>query len=64
MDRFPAFIATLAFLNPLTYGIDGLHYSLLGISSFHPALDMVVMAASSIIMLGLGARLFEIGEWE
>lgn len=64
VDRFPVYIVPLAHLNPLTYGIDGLRYSLLGISSFHPALDLGVMVISCIAMLSLGAYLFEICEVE
>lgn len=64
VDRFPSFIAPLAYFNPLTYGIDGLRYSLLGVSSFNPALDLGVMTISCVAMLGLGTCLFEIGEWE
>jgi ABC-2 type transport system permease protein len=64
VDRFPAFIATLAYINPLTYGVDGLRFSLLGVSSFNPALDLSVMTVSCVAMFGLGAYRFEVGGWE
>ena len=64
VDRFPSFIAPLAYFNPLTYGVDGLRFSLLGVSSFNPALDLGVMTISCVAMLGLGTCLFEIEEWE
>jgi len=64
VDRFPPYIAPLAYFNPLTYGIDGLRYSLLGTSSFNPALDLGVMAISCVALLSLGAYLFEISEVE
>lgn len=64
VDRFPAYLAQLSYLNPLTYGVDGLRFSLLGVSSFNPALDLGVMTISCVAMLGLGTYLFEIGEWE
>lgn len=64
VDRFPPYIAPLAYLNPLTYGIDGLRYCLLGISSFNPALDLSVMVISCVSMLSLGTYLFEISEVE
>lgn len=63
VDRFPTYIASLAYLDPLTYGVDGLRYSLLGINSFNPVLDLCVMVISCVVLLGLGAYLFEIGEW-
>lgn len=62
VDRFPSYIAQISYFNPLTYGIDGLRYSLLGISSFNPALDLGVMVVSCAAMLGLGAYLFKISE--
>lgn len=62
VDLFPSFVAPLAYANPLTYGIDGLRYGLLGTSSFNPALDLGVMAASCAAMLCLGAYLFGISE--
>lgn len=59
VDRLPSFIAQLAYFNPLTYGVDGLRYSLLGTSSFSPVLDLGVIAVSCLAMLGLGTRLFD-----
>ena len=53
VDRFPSYVAQFSYLNPLTYGIDGLRYSLLGASSFNPALDLGVMVISCAAMLGL-----------
>jgi len=64
VDRFPSFVAPLAYANPLTYGIDGLRYSLLGASSFNPAFDLCVIAASCTAMLSLGTYLFRISEFE
>jgi ABC-2 type transport system permease protein len=52
----------LAYLNPLTYGVDGLRHSLIGTGTFAPALDLAVLVVSCLAMLGLGAYLFEISE--
>ncbi|HSD57960.1 MAG TPA: ABC transporter permease [Methanotrichaceae archaeon] len=62
LDRFPPAIRFLSYLNPLTYGVDGLRYSLIGVSTFPPALDFIVLAVSCAAMLGLGAYLFETSE--
>ncbi len=64
VDRFPEMIRILAYLDPLTYGVDGLRYSLLGMSAFPVLLDLVVMTGSCLLILGLGAYLFEISEAE
>jgi len=64
IDRFPGYISQLSCMNPLTYGIDGLRYCLLGMSSFNPVLDLGVMIISCVAMLGLGTHLFGVSEWE
>jgi ABC-2 type transport system permease protein len=65
LDRFPSAIKILAYLNPLTYGVDGLRYSLVGVGTFSlpmDFMDFVVLAVGCAIMLGLGEYLFDIGE--
>jgi len=49
----------LQFLNPLTYGIDGIRASLTGTASFFPLwVDFVVILAFALVFLILGARAF------
>ncbi len=62
LDRFPSVIKIIAYLNPLTYGVDGLRHSLIGTGTFSLSLDFVVLAVSCIAMLGLGTYLFETSE--
>lgn len=62
LDRFPPAIRFLSYLNPLTYGVDGLRYCLIGVSELPPSLDFVVLAVSCVAILGLGAYLFETSE--
>jgi len=62
VSRFPGVIRDLAFLNPLTYGVDGLRYSLIGSGDFSPVLDLAVLALCCAAMLSLGAYLFENSE--
>jgi len=59
LERFPGLIRDLAYLNPLTYGVDGLRYSLIGTSAISPVVDLVVLAVCCAAMLFLGAYLFE-----
>ena len=59
LDRFPVMVRYLAYLNPLTYGVDGLRYSLIGTSALSPVVDLAVLAACCAAMLFLGAYLFE-----
>jgi ABC-2 type transport system permease protein len=62
LNRFPPAIETLAYLNPLTYGVDGLRNSLIGVGTFSLPVDFVVLAVWCAIMLGLGTYLFEVSE--
>ena len=62
LDRFPSVIKTLAYLNPLTYGVDGLRHSLIGVGTFPMAMDLVVLVVVCAAMLGLGAYLFDTSE--
>ena len=62
LDRFPSVIKYLAYLNPLTYGVDGLRHSLIGAGAFPASLDLAALALSCIILLGLGTYLFETSE--
>jgi ABC-2 type transport system permease protein len=62
LDRFPPAVKILALLNPLTYGVDGLRYSLIGVSAFPPGLDLAVLIFSCVVILGIGAYLFDTSE--
>lgn len=59
VENFPEPVRILAYLDPLTYGVDGLRWGLLGISSHGPWIDAGVLLASSILMIALGAFFFE-----
>jgi ABC-2 type transport system permease protein len=59
ISNFPGWLQTLSLFNPLTYGVDGLRGSLIGISAFPLALDLLILAFCSVAALSLGAYLFE-----
>jgi ABC-2 type transport system permease protein len=46
-------------LDPLTYGIDGVRESLIGSGTFGLGIDMLVVIAIAVILLGIGSYLFE-----
>ena len=62
LERFPSAVKMIAYIDPLTYGVDGLRYCFLGKSAMPPIVDLVVLLAGCIAMLGLGAYLFETSE--
>jgi ABC-2 type transport system permease protein len=64
VDNFPTWLRPLSYLNPLTYGIDGLRGSLIGVSAFPLAFDLVLLLLCCLAALGLGAYLFETSDVE
>jgi len=58
LGKMPFFIKVLAYANPLTYGVDGLRWALLGVSEIGPVTDLVVLIGVSAVLLALGAALF------
>jgi len=54
----PLFLSKIIKLNPLAYGVDGLRFSLTGISNLSLLLDFFVLFISSIIIIIIGSYLF------
>jgi ABC-2 type transport system permease protein len=59
VGNLPAQVRVFAYLDPLTYGVDGLRGALLGLSSFPLLLDLGLLALSSLLMVSLAAFFFE-----
>ena len=59
LGNLPAYIGVISYLDPLTYGVDGLRGVLIGVSAFSPSFDLAVLLTYSIIMVMLGAYFFE-----
>jgi len=64
LKNLPLFVRVLSYLDPLTYGIDGLRQTMiLGYESSIPVyLNFAIMAGFSLVMLFLGAFFFEKSE--
>jgi ABC-2 type transport system permease protein len=62
IDNLPGFIKVVSYIDPLTYGIDGLRASLIGASTFSMIFDLVVLLGISVTMVALGAYFFEKSE--
>ncbi len=58
LNEMPDFLRVIASFNPLSYGVDGLRFSLTGVSQFNPFLDFIVMIIVAIIFLVIGSKLF------
>lgn len=56
--RLPEWLKTLTYLNPLTYGVDALRFSLTGAAHFPLWLDFAALAAFLLAATSLGSYLF------
>lgn len=59
IEGFPEPVQYLALINPLTYGVDGLRAALVGASTYPLIVDFGALVVSSVVMVSLGAYLFE-----
>jgi len=62
LGNLPWFVRSLSYIDPLTYGIDGLRGSLIKVSSLPIILDLAIMIGFSLVMVFLGAYFFEKSE--
>jgi len=62
LEGLPSWLSFLMYLDPLTYGVDGLRGAMLGISHFPLIFDFLVLAAFCLTMLLLGSYFFSICE--
>ena len=58
VEGMPGGIRQVMYLNPLTYGVDGLRGTLVGGAAFPLWLDFAILSVLSIILAGLGAYFF------
>jgi len=62
LENFPGWVRIVSYLDPLTYGVDGLRAAFIGVSSFHPLFDLALMSAFAVVMIVLGAYFFDKSE--
>jgi ABC-2 type transport system permease protein len=58
LDGLPTALKVVTNVNPLSYGVDGLRTTLIGMTHFGLPLDIMVLAGVGIVFLGLGAYSF------
>ncbi len=57
-SSFPEILRLLSFADPLTYGVDGLRASLIGVSQFPLILNLLVLSAFGVFAVLLASFLF------
>jgi len=62
IDNLPLVVKAICYLDPLTYGVDGMRGLLLGVSSLPVALSFAILTGFCVLMVVLGAYLFEKSE--
>lgn len=58
LDGLPKAIKLITYINPLSYGVDGLRASLTGVSHFGIGINLIVLSGLMIIFLLIGGYLF------
>jgi ABC-2 type transport system permease protein len=58
LTNVPRAMLIIASLDPLSYSVDGLRYSLIGVTHFGVALDLTILSAVTAAILILGGYLF------
>ncbi len=58
LDSAPTAIKYIAYINPLTYGVDGLRIALADMTGFGMTLDALVLTAVTVLFVTIGAWLF------
>ena len=58
LSALPSWLLAITYINPLTYGVDGIRGSLIGINHFPLLVDAGVLLAFSVAFVALGSYLF------
>ena len=58
LQGLPSVLETVARLNPLAYGVDGLREALAQNIHFSMGLDLIVLSLSTLFLLSVGSALF------
>ncbi|KUL05230.1 MAG: ABC-type polysaccharide/polyol phosphate export system permease component [Methanomicrobiales archaeon 53_19] len=58
IESLPGWVIPLTLVNPLTYGVEGIRYGLLGTSAIHPLVSLAVLGLTTAVMIVIGAFLF------
>jgi len=59
LDNLPIWLSIIAYVDPVTYGVDGLRTVILGVSKFSFHVDLAILIAFAAAMFTIGTRAFE-----
>jgi ABC-2 type transport system permease protein len=58
INTAPTILKIISYFNPMTYGVEGVRYGLLGVSQINPWLCLLVLGAFTVAIVLLGGILF------
>lgn len=58
VDTAPGFLQAISRFNPFAYGVDGIRYTLISVSTYGLTTDLVVLTILTFLVLALGSYLF------
>ena len=58
LTNLPNWLRVMTHIDPLTYGVEGVRYGLLGISQINLAMSFIVLTSFAVVMVIIGAALF------
>ena len=58
LDNLPEWMKLLAYVNPLTYGVDLARWSLTGVSQITPSVDLAALILLAIVMVSIASYIF------
>ncbi len=58
LEGLPSWLQGLTYIDPLTYGVQGIRYGVLGVADISPWISLIVLGAFTVAMLGFGAYMF------
>jgi len=59
LDNLPLWLRAMTYIDPVTYGVDGLRTVTIGISQFPLYIDLAVLAGFAAVMFTVGTAAFE-----
>ena len=62
ISNLPSFVRVLSYIDPLTFGVDGMRFALLGSSNFNVFTDLAAIAGYALLMIVLGTYFFSKSE--
>lgn len=59
ISNIPPWARFLVYLNPMTYGVEGIRYGLLGASDINPVTSFAILSSFTVAMILIGQHLFK-----